>query len=270
MAAIDSTARVDAGAKIGRDVAIGPYCVVGPNVTLADGCRLVAHVHVTGHTAIGERTVVYPFASLGTPPQSVNYKGGPTKLIVGSGCDIREHVTMNTGTEEGGGITQVGDRCFIMVGSHVGHDCKVGNDVTIANNVLIAGHAEIADYVVFGGAAAVRQFSRIGEGAMIVGMSGVTGDIIPWGMLFDAPMGKLVGLNVIGMRRRGINKADIHKYRAAYRALFFGEGQFRVRVDQVAAEHGKDPLVAKMIDFIRAAKRPVTMAIDRGEAGEET
>ena len=169
---IDPTARIEATAAIGLGVTVGPYCTIGPHVTVGDGCRLIAHVHLTGHTTIGARTVIHPFASLGSPPQSVHYRGGPTRLVVGADCDIREHVTMNTGTEDGGGVTQVGDRCFLMVGSHVGHDCHVGNNVVFANNILLAGHVTVGDHVVFGGGVAVRQFVRIGEGAMLVGLSG--------------------------------------------------------------------------------------------------
>ena len=157
MAAIDPTARIEPGAVIGKGVSIGPYCVIGQHVAIGDGCRLVAHVHVGGHTTIGPRTALYPFASLGTPPQSVKYRGGPTRLVVGADCEIREGVTINTGTEDDRGITEVGDRCWLMVGSHVGHDCKVGSDVTFANNVVLGGHVTIGDFVVLGGQAAVRQ-----------------------------------------------------------------------------------------------------------------
>ena len=139
MAAIDPTARIEPGATIGQDVTIGPYCTIGANVTIGDGCRLVAHVNVAGHTTIGPRTIIYPFASLGSPPQSVKYRGGPTRLVVGADCDIRENVTMNIGTEDGGGVTEVGDGCFFMVGSHVAHDCKIGNNVTFANNIDAGG-----------------------------------------------------------------------------------------------------------------------------------
>ena len=148
---IDPLARIEATAAIGPNVTVGPYCTIGPHVTVGEGCRLIAHVNLTGHTSIGPRTVIHPFASLGSPPQSVHYRGGPTRLVVGADCDIRENVTMNTGTEDGGGVTQVGDRCFFMVGAHVGHDCKVGSDVVIANNVLLAGHVSVGDHVVFGG-----------------------------------------------------------------------------------------------------------------------
>jgi UDP-N-acetylglucosamine acyltransferase len=268
MAAIDPTARIEPGAVIGQDVSIGPYCVVGPHVKIGDGCRLLAHVHVAGHTTIGPRTVLYPFASLGTPPQSVKYRGGPTRLVIGADCDIREGVTVNTGTEDDRGVTEIGDRCWLMVGSHIGHDCKVGNDVLFANNVVLGGHVTIGDFAVFGGQAAVRQFVRIGEGAMVVGLSGVRADVIPFGLV-QGPLADLIGLNVVGMRRRGSSKADIHRLRQAYEAMFFGAGTFRERLDQVAAQCGGDPLVAKVIAFIRAGSRPLTMAIRRGLVDEE-
>src|SRR5499433_1626173 len=254
---IDPSARIEAGATIGKDVSIGPYCTVGANVIVGDGCRLIAHVNLAGHTTIGPRTVIYPFASLGSPPQSLSYRGGATKLVVGADCDIRENVTMSAGTEDGGGITQVGDKCFFMVGTHVAHDCKVGNHVIFANNVLLAGHVHIADNVVFGGGVAVRQFVRIGEGAMIVGLSGVRADVIPFGMA-HGPLADLIGLNVIGMRRRGATKSDVQRVRTAYQTLFFGEKEFRTRVDRVADEYSGHPLVVKIIDFIRSAKRPLT------------
>lgn len=265
---IDPSARIEAGATIGKDVVIGPYCTIGAHVRVGDGCRLTAHVNLTGHTTIGPRTVIHPFASLGSPPQSYSYRGGPTRLVVGADCDIRENVTMSTGTEDDRGVTEVGDHCFFMVGSHVGHDCKVGNHVVFANNTVLGGHVTIGDNVVFGGGVAVRQFVRIGEGAMIVGLSGVRADVIPFGMA-HGPLANLIGLNVIGMRRRGIAKADVHRVRSAYEALFFGEGEFRARVDRVAADYSGDALVGMIIEFIRTAKRPLTMAVKRSEADEE-
>jgi UDP-N-acetylglucosamine acyltransferase len=243
--------------------------VIGPHVAIGDGCRLVSHVHVAGHTSIGARTVIYPFASLGAPPQSVKYHGGPTRLSVGADCDIREGVTLNTGTEDDRGVTEVGDRCFLMVGSHIAHDCQVGSDVIFANNVVLGGHVTIGDCVVFGGQAAVRQFVRIGEGAMVVGLSGVRADVIPFGLV-QGPLADLIGLNIVGMRRRGSSKADIHRLRQAYEAMFFGAGTFRERLDVVAQQSGSDPLVAKVIDFIRSGSRPLTMATRRAPSGQES
>jgi UDP-N-acetylglucosamine acyltransferase len=265
---IDSSARIEAGAAIGKDVSIGPYCTVGPHVSLGEGCRLISHVNITGHTSIGPRTVVYPFASLGTPPQSYSYRGEPTRLEVGADCDIREGVTMSIGTAQDRGVTTVGDKCFLMINAHVAHDCQVGNNVVFANNVMLAGHVSIGDNVVFGGGVAVRQFVRIGEGAMIVGLSGVRADLIPWGMA-HGPLADLIGLNVIGMRRAGASKADVLNLRRAYQALFFGEGEFRARLDAVEREFGGDARVRKIVDFIRAGKRPLTMAVKRGESDED-
>jgi UDP-N-acetylglucosamine acyltransferase len=263
MTSIDPTARIAAGAQIAADAAIGPYCVVGPDVVIGEGCRLVAHVHVTGHTAIGPRTIIFPFASLGTPPQSVKYRGGPTRLTVGADCDIRENVTVNTGTEDDRGITEIGDHCFLMAGSHVAHDCKVGNHVVMANNAVLGGHASVGDNSFLGGQAAVRQFVRIGEGAMIVGLSGIRADIIPWGMA-QGPLANLVGLNVVGLRRRGFAKAEIHRLRAAYKDLFLGAGAFRDRLAQVEQAYAGVPLIESVFAFIRAGKRPLSTAIRRG------
>jgi len=259
MPSIHPTAVVDHGAEVAADARIGPYCVIGSHVVLGEGCWLRAHVHLTGHTSIGARTVIAPFASLGTPPQSVRYRGGPTRLIVGPDCDIREGVTINTGTEDGGGVTEVGARCFLLAGSHVGHDCHVGNDVTLANNAVLGGHVTIGDYVALGGHAAVHQFVRIGESAMISGVSGVAGDVIPFAFAIGQ-RAVLNGLNIVGLRRRGFGRADIHRLRRAYRTLFADSGVFRDRLTAVERTFADDPLVAKVIAFIRAAgSRPLLM-----------
>ena len=249
---IDATARVADGARIGEDVEIGPYCIVGPQVELGDGVRLIAHVHVTGVTTIGERTIVYPFASLGTPPQSVHYRGGATRLVVGARCELREGVTMNTGTEDGGGLTSVGERCFFMAGSHVAHDCHVGHSVTFANNAVIGGHVSVGDYTFLGGNAAVHQYARIGEGAMVAGLSGISRNLIPFAYA-RGQIADLAGLNVVGLRRRGATRADLHRLRRIYRALFLDKGVFADRFNAVAREFADDPLVGKIIAFIRAS-----------------
>ena len=269
MALVDPTARIEAGAIVGKDAAIGPYCVVGANVAIGDGCRLLAHVSIAGHTTLGDRTVVHPFASLGGPPQSVKYKGGPTRLVVGSDCDIREGVTMSTGTEDGGGLTSVGDRCFCMAGSHIGHDCHVGNDVTFANNAVLGGHVSVGDRVFLGGQAAVHQFVRIGEGAMIAGVSGVAGDVIPFGFAIGQ-RAALVGLNTVGLKRRGLGRAELHRLRACFHALFLEDGAFRERLDAAAAEFGSDPLAGKIISFLlqgggRSIMMPPVRAKERDE-----
>lgn len=264
--AIDPTARVADGARIAHSVEIGPYCIIGPQVELHDGVRLLSHVNVTGVTTIGAETVVYPFSSLGTPPQSVHYRGGATRLVIGARCQLREGVTMNTGTEAGGGITSVGDRCFLMVGSHVGHDCHVANDVTLANNVVLGGHVSVGENTFLGGHVAIHQFVRIGEGVMMAGMSAARDDIIPFGFALGQT-GALVGLNIVGLRRRGASKAEMHQLRRAYRSLFFVEGRLTDRIEAVAREFADDPMVGKIIAFIRAGgKRPLMRPRSRPDA----
>src|SRR5271155_104732 len=255
--AIDPTARVAAGARIDASAEIGPYCIVGPQVELQRGVRLLSNVNVTGVTTIGEETVVYPFSSLGTPPQSVRYRGGATKLVIGPRCELREGVTMNTGTEDGGGITRIGERCSFMVGSHVGHDCLVGNNVTLANNTVLGGHVGVGDHTFLGGHVAIHQFVRVGEGVMMAGMSAARDDIIPFGFALGQT-GALVGLNIVGLRRRGASRAAMHQIRRAYRSLFFVEGRIADRIDAIEREFVGDPMVGKMIAFIRAGgKRPL-------------
>lgn len=250
MTAIDPTARVASGAVIGNDVTIGPYCVIGPHVVLGDNCRLVAHVHVTGRTTIGPRTTIYPFASLGTPPQSTRYRGGDTRLIVGADCDLRESVTMNIGTEDGGGVTTVGERGFFMANSHVAHDCHVGNDVIFANCATLGGHVEIGDGVVIGGLSAVHQFTRVGSFAMIGGVAGVRGDVIPFG-LANGDYARLEGLNLIGLKRRKFSRERIQALRRAYQKLFLDPGRFAARLDEAAREFAADETVMQIITFIR-------------------
>jgi UDP-N-acetylglucosamine acyltransferase len=258
-AKIDPTARVADGARLGADVEIGPYCIVGAGVSLGDGCRLLAHVNLAGLTEIGARTVVYPFASLGTPPQSVHYKGEATRLTIGADCTIREHVTMNTGTAGGLGVSRVGDRCMFMVGAHVAHDCTVGSDAIFANNATLAGHCSVGDYVFFGGLSAAHQHVRIGEHAVIGGMTGVEFDVIPFGAVLGA-RAELGGLNIVGLKRRGFPREAIHRLRRAYKTIFFGPGSLAERVDGVEAEFKADANVQKIVAFIRAGvKRRLTL-----------
>jgi UDP-N-acetylglucosamine acyltransferase len=268
-ALIDSTAQVHAGAVIGRDVSIGPYCVIGGNAVIGDGCKLSAQVHVQGHTTIGARTRIAPFTSLGGPPQSTRYRGGPTTLAIGADCDIREHVTMNIGTEDGGGTTTVGDRCMIMVGSHVAHDCKIGNDVTFANNVVLGGHVVVGDNAFLGGMIAVHQFVRIGEGSMIGGMSGVPSDVIPFGMALGF-RATLRGVNIVGMKRRGVSREDIRRVWRAYRMLFHGDATFEERRSSAEREFAGHALVGKILDFIRSGDHRALMIAERSDTAAET
>lgn len=250
MGMIDPTARIESGAMVEDDVSIGPYCVIGPNVVIGAGCRLIAHVHVAGRTAIGARTVIHPFASIGGAPQSTSYRGEPTRLVVGTDCDIREGVTMNIGTDAGRRITEVGDRGFFMAYSHVGHDCRVGNDVVFANCATLAGHCVVGDHVFIGGLSAAHQFTRIGAHAMVSGVTALRGDVIPFGLAAGA-FGRLSGVNIVGMKRRKFPAESIRAVRSAYRALFFGEGVLARRIEATEAKFGHDPAVALMIAFVR-------------------
>jgi len=252
--AIDPTARIEDGARIGQDVSIGPFCVVGPHVTIGDGCVLKSHVSIQGHTAIGARTVVAPFASLGAPPQSVHYHGEPTRLTIGTDCDIREGVTMNIGTADGHGETVVGDRCFLMANAHVAHDCIVGDDVIFANCATLGGHCVIGARTFIGGLSAVHQFTHIGEGAMIAGVTGVRSDVIPFGLAAGS-LASLAGLNLVGLKRRKVSRDSIHALRGAYRLLFDHEQDtFARRRDLARERFGQDELVARVLDFIGQAR----------------
>ena len=219
---IHPTAIIADGVKIAPNVQIGPYCVVSANVVLDEGVVLHNHVNIDGITHIGTKTEIFPFASLGTKPQDLKFKNEPSKLIIGANNVIREHVTMNTGTEGGGMITQVGDNCLFMMGSHVAHDCRVGNHVILANNATLAGHVYVGDHVIIGGLAAVHQFVRIGKHAMIGGLSGVEHDVIPYGSVMGE-RASLAGLNLVGLKRRNFDRDTIHALRAAFKMLFAEE-----------------------------------------------
>lgn len=253
-ARIHPTALVDTAAELADDVEIGPYCLIGPQVRIGPGCRLVSHVQVAGDTTIGAGCVIHAFASLGGAPQSRSYRGEPTRLEVGSDCDIREGVTMSRGTVQGGGSTKVGDRAFFMAYSHIGHDCHVGDDVTAANGAVLGGHCTVGNNVFLGGLSAVHQHVRIGEGAMLGGASGLTLNLIPYSTALGTPA-DLIGLNLVGLKRRSTPRQSIDALRRAYKRLFSYEGTLAERVERVAQEYGSDPLVAAVIDFIRSDTR---------------
>jgi len=269
MSGIDSTARVEKGASIGKDVTIGPYCVIGGGVTIEDGCRIAAHVVISGRTRVGARTEVAPFSSLGAAPQSVHYKGEDTAVEIGADCKIFEHVTMSRGTMSAGGVglTKIGEKCMLMNGAHVGHDCVVGNNVVFASNATLGGFANVGDNVFLGGLCAVHQFTRIGEQAMIGGVVGVTSDVIPYAIVIGH-RGELAGLNRVGLRRRGFKTADIQTLYSAYKALFFGAGVFKDRVETVANQYAGAPLVMRVVEFIRAGKRPLMNPRSDADSGE--
>ena len=249
MSTIDPSAIVAPGAAIGEGASIGPWCHVGPEAVIGPGVRLISHVVVDGQTTIGAGAVLYPFCTVGMAPQDLKYKGEPTRTEVGARTQIREHVTIHRGTVTGSGITRVGNDCLLMAVVHVAHDCDLGNGVVIANNVAIGGHVSIGDNAVVGGAAAIHQFVRIGRAAMVGGMSGVEADVIPFGSVIGN-RARLAGLNVIGLRRRGFDRSQIHSLRLAFLHLFKGTGVFADRAAAVRAEYGDEPLVAEMLAFV--------------------
>lgn len=264
MAAIHPTAVVAPGAELGDDVAIGPYCCVGGNVRLGHRVRLISHVVVDGHTTLGDDTTVYPFAALGLPPQHLRYQGEPTTLVVGRRNIIREHVTMHPGTPFGArGSTTVGDECLFMVATHVAHDCRIGDHVVMANNATIGGHVRIGDYALLGGLAAVHQYVRIGHHAVIGGMSGVENDVIPYGSVMGE-RARLSGLNIVGLKRRGFSRDDIHSLRNAYRLLFAQEGTMAERLSDVTELFTQNTPVMDIVAFIREDS---TRAICQPRAG---
>jgi UDP-N-acetylglucosamine acyltransferase len=253
--AIHPSAIVSPGAQLGPDVEVGPFCSIGPDVVLEAGVRLISHVVVDGHTTIGAGAVVYPFCTIGLAPQDLKYRGEPTETIIGPRTQLREHCTIHRGTVTGTGITRVGADCLLMAVVHVAHDCALGDGVIVANNVVMGGHVTIGDNAVIGGASALHQFVRIGRGAMVGGVSGVEADVVP----FSTVMGNrayLSGLNLVGLRRRGVDRAGLHRVRAAFRALFVdGEGVFAERLERVRAMACDDAYVAEMLAFVEAPSK---------------
>lgn len=246
---IHPTAVVEVGASIADDVVVGPFCTIGPNVTLEAGVRLRSHVVVAGNTLVGAGTEIFPFATLGLPPQDMKYAGELSRLIVGKNNRIREHVTIHTGTMGGGQLTVVGDNCLIMVGAHVAHDCRIGNNVVMANNAVLGGHVVVGDFAILGGMCAVHQFVRIGMYAMIGGMSGVENDVIPYGLVMG-DRARLHGLNLIGLRRRGFERDDVDSLRKAYNLLFGKTGTMSDRLSDVEELFGASSLVKDLIGFV--------------------
>lgn len=246
--AIHATAIIEKGAQIGADVNIGPYCVIGPKVTLGDNVTLKSHVVIEGKTSIGPGTQIYPFASLGLAPQDMKYGGEETALLIGSGNIIREHVTMNPGTVQGGGKTVIGNNGLFMVACHVAHDCMIGDHVIMANNATLGGHVRVGDYAILGGLSAVHQFIRIGEHAVIGGMSGVESDVIPFGRV-KGERAFLAGLNLTGLERRGFSKEEMRNLQKLFKELFNDNGTLEERIKDLSRDYKNDNLAMKILDF---------------------
>jgi len=257
MIKIHPTAVVDKGATLAANVTIGPYCVIGPHVTLEDNVHLISHTVIDGHTVVGANTVVHPFASLGLHPQHLNYKGEPTRLIIGHDNVIREHVTMHVGTAQGSLETRVGSHCFFMAGCHVAHDCVVEDHVILTNNVALGGHVHVGEYANIGGLSGVHQYVRIGKHSMIGGVTGVDKDVIPYALAMGN-RARLTGLNIVGLRRRGFSREDIRSLRTAYGLLFSQGGTMVERINEVADLFSTHAGVMDIINFIREdSSRPI-------------
>ena len=253
---IHKTAIVDANAKISENVIIGPYTVIGANVEIGEGTVVQSHVNIKGNTTIGSNNQIYPFASIGNDPQDLKFKGEKTSLVIGNNNKIREYVTINPGTEGGGGKTQVGNDCLFMVSSHIAHDCIVGNNVILANNVPLGGHAYVDDNAIIGGNSAVQQFTRVGKFAMIGGMCGVVRDVIPYGIA-HGNRSKLQGLNLIGLRRKNIPNKEILTLSEAYKIIFKNE-HLTDNLSNLSSDLRKNKLVSEVVNFIeKDKKRPI-------------
>ena len=255
---IHSSSVIAKKAKIGKNVKIGPFCNIGDYVQLDDNVELISNVHIEGNTKIGEETKIFPFASIGSPPQDLKYKNEPNSLVIGERNTIREHVTINPGTVGGGGQTTIGDDCLFMISSHIAHDCKVGNNVIIANNVPLGGHVTIEDSVVIGGNSAVQQYTRIGRLAMIGGMTGVLKDVIPFGLSIGN-RNYLQGLNLIGLRRKNYENKKIMELSKAYKEIFSSKN-LHENLNKINSEFKDNDLVEEVINFIAKDKKKAICA----------
>ncbi len=248
---IHPSAVIEEGASIGEGCTVGPFCLVGADVVLRAGVELKSHVVVTGQTEVGEETVIWPFSVIGEVPQDLKFKGEKTALSIGKRNRIREHVTMNTGTTGGGGVTRVGDDGLFMAGCHIAHDAQVGNRVVVVNNSAVAGHCVIEDDVIIGGLCGIHQWVRIGQGAIIGALSMVTNDVIPHGLV-QGPRGALDGLNLVGLKRRGVDRSEITALRAAFQMLAQGEGAFQERARRLGDE-SESRYVQQIVEFVTGA-----------------
>lgn len=251
---IHPSAIIAPGARIADGVSIGPFCTIGPDVSLSAGVELVSHVAIDGHTEIGEGVRVFPFASIGLAPQDLKYKGEPTRCVIGARTLVREGVTIHRGSVGGVGVTTVGPDCMIMATAHVGHDCTLAKNVILANDVMLGGHVAIGDTVFVGGGTAIHQFVRIGRHSVIGGMSGVEADVIPYGSAMGN-RARHIGLNLIGLKRRGFSRPQIHALRAMFRLLFREPGIFADRLATAAERFAGDAQVGEVLEFIAAPSR---------------
>jgi len=259
---IHNSSVVDKNAKLAKEVKVGPFCYIGPKVEIENGVELVSNVHIEGKTKIGKGTKIFPFASIGTEPQDLKYKGEDNSLEVGEDNVIREYVTINPGTKGGGGKTVIGDKCLLMISVHVAHDCHIGNNVVIANNVPLGGHVTIEDSVVIGGNSAVQQFTRIGRLAMIGGMTGVLKDVIPFGLSFGN-RNYLRGINLIGLKRKKYDNKSILELDSAFKKIFSSKN-LHENLSKINGEYKGNSLVEEVVNFIaKDKKRPICTPLSK-------
>ena len=258
MAKIHPTAIVSPTASIAADVIIGPYAVIEGDVVLGAGVKVDHHATISGKTRIGTGCWIYPYALVGTDPQDLKYKGGDSELFIGDETIVREYVTISRGTPTGGGITRVGNHCFLMAYCHVAHDCQLGDQVMMANGATLAGHIIIENQAIIGGLVAIHQFCRIGCSAMIAGMAGVSQDVPPY-CLASGNHSRLHGLNLIGLRRQGFSRETIRVLKKVFRLFFHrppGIGLAQ-SLEQVEKEYGQFPEVSHMLKFIQGSERGI-------------
>lgn len=256
--AIHPSAIVSDRAELGADVEIGPFCKVDEHVKIGDGTRLISHVVVTGHTTIGQHNRLFPFSSIGHEPQDLKYHGEPSEVIIGDHNTIRENVTINPGTEGGGMLTKVGNNNLLMAYCHVAHDCIVGNDVVMANCATLAGHVLVEDGAIIGGMSAIHQFLRIGRYSMIGGMSGIVKDVPPYCLTAGGYRPALIGLNLVGLKRRGFTTERIRLMKEVYRTLLQSSENLDQRIADANVLAEDDDDAKYMVEFVAKATRGLT------------
>lgn len=266
---IHPTAVVHPKAELGADVEVGPFSVIGEHVRIGRGTRVMAHAYIEGWTEIGERCQVYPYASIGTPPQHLQYQGEPTKVVIGHDNILREYVTVNRGTVHGGGITKIGDHNFLMAYVHVAHDCELGSHIIMANAATLAGHITIGDHAILGGLTGVHQYVRIGSYVMIGGCSAVGQDVPPFMRAAGGYRARLYGLNSVGLRRHGFSADRVSVLKHAYE-LLFRSGHRLAEAAKIARDQFKDsPDVMAVLAFLDGSKRGICRSAGKDDDHEE-
>ena len=266
---IHSTAIVHPKASLADDVEVGPFCVIGEHVTIGTGSRLLSHVTVDGWTEIGERNDVHPFASIGGPPQHLGYKGEPTKVIIGHDNILREYVTINRATVEGGGVTSLGSKNFLMAYVHVAHDCRLGSHLIMANAASLAGHITIGDHAIIGGLSGIHQHVRVGSYSMVGGCCALGQDLPPFMRAAGGYRARMYGLNSVGLRRQGFSTDRVSVLKRAYDMLFRSGHRTAEAAKLAKAEFGDQPDVMTVVRFLEGTKRGICRSVGKDQEDEE-